>query len=219
MKINLLKSLPNSWTKKPIKTRKKVNVEDRILSWRLDKDYFDGSRKRGYGGYKYDGRWKPVAEDFIKHYQLKENSKILDIGCAKGYLLDEFGKILKKSTLCGLDISHYAITNHKKKIKKHLCIGNAVQLPYADKYFDLVISINSLHNILTIQQLKVAFKEIKRVSKKNIFISLGAYTNKKEQKILDNWAVVATTYMSVSSWEKFFKSVRYKGDYYWFTPK
>jgi len=219
LKINLLKSLPKTWVKKPIKIRKKVTTEDRILSWRLGKEYFDGSRKQGYGGYKYDGRWKPVAQDFINFYNLKNNSKILDIGCAKGYLLDEFGKLLKKPTLCGLDISHYAISNHDKKIKKNLCIGNANKLPYKNKYFDLVISINSLHNILTLEELKKSFTEINRVAKKNIFISLGAYTNKKEKKILDDWAVVATTYMSVKAWEKFFRHVKYKGDYYWFTPK
>lgn len=219
MKINLLKSLPKSWVKKPLKIRKKVSIEDRILSWRLDKEYFDGNRMQGYGGYKYDGRWKPVAKDFIEHYKLKQNSKILDIGCAKGYLLDEFGKILKNSTLCGLDISHYAITKHKKKIKKNLCIGNADKLPFQDNYFDLVVSINSLHNILTLDELKNAFNEIKRVSKRNIFISLGAYRNQSEKKILDDWAVVATSYMSINSWKKFFKHVNYKGDYYWFIPK
>lgn len=219
MKINLLKSLPKTWTKKPLKTRMLANVEDRIKSWGLNFEYFDGPRVQGYGGYKYDGRWKPVAQDFIDYYKLKNNSKILDIGCAKGYLLDEFGKKLKKSTLCGLDISQYAIKNSNKMIKKYLSIGNATELPFENNYFDLVISINSLHNILNLDKLKIAFKEINRVSKKNIFISLGAYETKQEKKILDNWAVVATTYMSIEQWEKFFKSVKYKGDYYWFTPK
>ena len=219
MKVNLLRSLPDSWTKKPTKTRKKVSIDNRILSWKLGEEYFDGDRKQGYGGYKYDGRWEPVAQDFINYYKLSNDAKILDIGCAKGFLLDEFGKKLNKSSLCGIDISHYAITNHNKNIKKYLCIGNASKLPYENNYFDLVVSINSLHNILTINELKQAFKEINRVSKKNIFISLGAYNNKKEQNVLDNWAVVATTYMSVNKWLKFFKHVKYKGDYYWFTPK
>ena len=218
MKINLLKSLPKTWKKKPLKIRHSASIEDRILSWRLDKEYFDGNRKQGYAGYKYDGRWRPVAQDFIEHYKLKDNAKILDIGCAKSYLLDEFGKLLKKPTLCGLDISHYAITKSNKRIKKNLCIGNATKLPFEKNYFDLVISINSLHNIMTLDELKKSFKEIKRVSKKNTFISLGAYTNKKDQKILDNWAVVATTYMSVNSWLNFFKHVNYKGDYWWFKP-
>jgi|TARA_B110000483_G_scaffold222673_1_gene279843 ubiquinone/menaquinone biosynthesis C-methylase UbiE len=218
MKINLLKSLPKTWKKKPLKIRKNASIEDRILSWRLDREYFDGNRQQGYAGYKYDGRWKPVARDFIKHYNLKDNSKILDIGCAKGYLLDEFSKLLKKPTLCGLDISHYAITKNNKKIIKNLCIGNATKLPFENNYFDLVISINSLHNIMDLKKLKKSFKEINRVSKENVFISLGAYDTKKERKILDNWAVVATAYMSTKSWLKFFKHVKYKGNYWWFKP-
>ena len=148
MKINLLESLPNTWIKKPLAKRKKVKIEDRILTWKLDKEYFDGSREQGYGGYKYDGRWKSVAKEIIKYYDLKDNSKILDIGCAKGYLLEEFRKLLKNPILCGIDISSYAIKNSIKK-GKILAIGNATTLPFSNKYFDLVISINSLHNILS----------------------------------------------------------------------
>jgi ubiquinone/menaquinone biosynthesis C-methylase UbiE len=219
MKINLLCSLPKTWKKKPLKIRKSASIEDRILSWRLDKEYFDGNRQQGYAGYKYDGRWKSVAKDFINYYKLKDDAKILDIGCAKGFLLDEFGKILKKPTLCGIDISHYAITKSRKKVYKNLCIGNASRLPFRKNYFDLVISINSLHNIMGLKKLTESFKEINRVAKKNIYITLGAYDTKKGENILDNWAVVATSYMSTKAWLKFFKHVKYKGDYWWFKPE
>lgn len=218
MIINLLKSLPNSWNKKPLKKRLCASQEDRILSWRLDKEYFDGTRAQGYGGYRYDGRWKPVAMDMIKFYNLKQTSKILDIGCAKGYLLDEFGKILNNTQIYGIDASSYAIINSNKKIKKNLCIGNATKLPFENNFFDLVISINSLHNILNLYELEAAFKEINRVSKKKIFISVGAYDNLKEKKTLDDWAVLSRTYMSTRKWKAFFKKNSYKGDYYWFKP-
>ncbi len=218
MKINLLKSLPSTWIKKPLARRKKVKIKDRILTWKLDKEYFDGSREQGYGGYKYDGRWKSVAKEIIQYYDLKDNSKILDIGCAKGYLLEEFRKLLKNPILCGIDISSYAIKNSIKK-GKILAIGNSTTLPFSNKYFDLVISINSLHNILSKIELIKAFKEINRVSKKNIYITLGSYKNKNEKKKLDDWAVLATTYLSNEGWTKFFKKVNYKGDYWWFTPK
>ena len=45
-----------------------------------EKDYWDGNRRYGYGGYKYlPGRWKPVALDIIKHYSLKKGDKILEL--------------------------------------------------------------------------------------------------------------------------------------------
>ena len=216
MEINFLENLPKK--KKPIKARFSVSNEDRIKSWRLDKYYFDGSRKQGYGGYFYDGRWKKVAEAMIKHYSLKQNAKILDIGCAKGYLVKDFKDILKKSTILGVDISDYAIDKSHKKIKKNLIVANSIELPFENSYFDLVISINSLHNILDLESLEKTFKEIKRVSKKNIFISLGAYENKKEKENLDKWAVVATTYMHKKNWLKFFKKNNFNCDYSWFKP-
>tara|TARA_B110000037_G_C17087950_1_gene492767 strand:- start:501 stop:1154 length:654 start_codon:yes stop_codon:yes gene_type:complete len=216
MEINLLKSLPKQ--KKPLKIRKKVSPKDRVLSWRLGYEYFDGTREQGCGGYYDDSRWRPVAQDFIDHYKLKEDAKILDIGCAKGFLLKEFKTLLPKSTICGIDISDYAITNSHPSIRKSLCIGNADNLPYRNKYFDLVISINSLHNIMKLDQLEKSFHEINRVKKESCFISLGAYENKKEKDILDNWAVVATTYMHVNNWKNFFVKVSYKGDYCWFKP-
>ena len=143
----------------------------------------------------------------IKHYSLKQNAKILDIGCAKGFLLKEFKDILKKSTPIGIDISEYAVNNAHKKIKDNLIIANSVEIPFENNFFDLTISINTLHNILDIDTLKKSIQEIKRVSKKNIYITLGTYESEKEKKILDNWAVVATTYMSKKNWLKFLEKL------------
>ncbi len=216
MEVDFMNSLLHK--KKPIRKRLEVSEEDRIKSWRLDKYYFDGNRKQGYGGYKYDGRWKEVAKRMIDYYSLNNKSKILDIGCAKGYLLKEFNDLLKNSTTIGVDISEYAVNNSHNKIKNYLAVANSLELPFEDNYFDLTISVNTLHNILDLKSLEMSFREIKRVSKKNIFISVGTYENKKEKKILDNWAVVATTYMHKKNWLKFFKKIKYKGDYSWFKP-
>ena len=217
MEINFLRHLPI--TKKPLKKRKNLSDADRIKTWKLDYNYFDGSREQGYGGYKYDGRWKPLAKAMIENYNLNNKSKILEIGCAKGYLIKEFNNLLPNSTIYGVDISEYAVSNAHKKIKNKLVIANANNLPFKNKFFDLTISINSLHNILNLKELKKSFNEIKRVSKKNMFISVGTYENHREKKILDEWAVLATTYMSKKNWLKFFKKVRYNGDYDWFKPK
>lgn len=217
MEIKFLNYLPKR--KKPLKKRRNVSDEDKIKTWKLDKNYFDGSREQGYGGYKYDGRWKPFAQAMIKHYGLNNKSKILEIGCAKGYLMKEFKDLLPKCTIYGVDISEYAILTAHKKIKNNLVIANANSLPFKKNFFDLTISINSLHNILNLTDLKKAFKEINRVSKKNKFISLGTYENIKEKNILDKWAVLASCYMSKKNWLKFFRHVKYKGDYDWFKPK
>ena len=217
MEANFLRYLPIS--KKPLKKRKSVSNADRIKTWKLDYNYFDGSREQGYGGYKYDGRWKPLAKAMIKHYNLNNKSRILEIGCAKGYLIKEFKDLLPKCTIYGVDISEYAISNAHIGIKKKLLIANANSLPFKKKFFDLTLSINSLHNILNLEELKESFSEIKRVSKKNMFVSVGTYENHKEKKILDEWAVLATTYMSKKNWLKFFKKVKYNGDYDWFKPR
>ena len=189
------------------------------MSWKIDKEYFDGTRAQGYGGYKYDGRWSIVADNFIKHYNLNSKSRILEIGCAKGFLLKEFKNKIKNCELYGLDISSYAVSKSHKSVQNQIIIGNATELPFEDKSFDLIICINTLHNILEYKNVRLAIKEMVRVSAKNIYISVGAFRNQKEKSNLDKWAVLSTTYMHTSEWLKLFRATKYKGDYQWFIPK
>ena len=123
----------------------KASAAKKAKKWGYD--YWDGSRDVNYGGYYYDSRWIKIAKKFIKHYRLKDGAKILDVGCGKGFLLYEFSKLLPKSKIYGIDISRYAIKNAKKEIKKNLLYGSAVSLPFKNNYFDLVISLNTLHNL------------------------------------------------------------------------
>jgi len=126
----------------------KINkAEAAVKAKKWGYDYWDGSRDINYGGYYYDGRWKPIAEKMIKHYKLKRNSKILDVGCGKGFLLHEFKKLLPQCEVKGLDVSSYAIKNSKEEVKKNLVLGHAKKLPFKDNYFDLIISLNTLHNL------------------------------------------------------------------------
>ncbi len=183
------------------------------LAKKFDFDYWDGDRKICYGGYKYiEGRWEKVAKSMIEHYSLKPNSKILDVGCGKGYLLYDFLKVLPKAQVYGLDISKYAIDNCKEEIKDNLYLGNANNLPWPDNYFDLVISINTLHCLHT-YDLQNALKEIQRVGKKDKYICIESYRNENEKANLLYWQVTCEAFNNVKEWKWWFDLTEYSGDY------
>lgn len=195
---------------------KRVNDHDKAavaeIATKFGKDYWDGERHLGYGGYKYDGRWKPVAEAMIKHYGLKPGAKILDVGCGKGFLLYEFMTLLPGSTVAGIDISSYAIENAKPEVKPFLKVGTAAKLPYDDKSFDFVVTINTLHNLYN-YELFDALKEIERVGRGGKHIVIESYRNEREKVNLLYWQLTCRTFYSIPEWEWFFKKAGYTGDY------
>ncbi len=211
MKINFLESIKKS--KRNILLRNKnKNLKVIKESKKFGKLYFDGSRKFGYGGYVNDGRWKRVAKKFIKFYKLKKSDKVLDIGCAKGFLVYEFNKL--GIDAFGVDISRYAINKSPSKIKKKLFISSAHSLPFKKNEFKLAISINTIHN-LNLKNCKKAIKEIKRVSSKYSFIQVDAYTSEAQKKKFMQWVLTAKTHYYPKKWLKIFKEVNYDRDYYW----
>ena len=131
---------------------------------KFDRDYWDGERHDGYGGYRYDGRWRKMAEALVRHYELKDDARILDVGCGKGFLLYDFTQVLPKAQVVGVDVSAYAIENAKPEVQPFLRVGNAANLPFTDYEFDLVVAINTLHN-LYVQDLWNALKEMERVGR------------------------------------------------------
>lgn len=196
---------------------KEVTAEDRRIAKEFGKEFFDGHRNRGYGGYVYDGRWMKVSENFRDYYQLNANSAVLDVGCGKGFLIHDFIKVIPGITVAGIDISKYAIDNSMEDVKQKVVVANAKDLPFEDKSFDLVISINTVHN-LPREECKQALKEIERVSKKNSFIIVDSWRNDVEKDRMQKWNLTAQTYMHVDDWKKLFEEVGYTGDYYWFIP-
>ncbi len=183
------------------------------LAKKFDYDYWDGDRKINYGGYHYlVGRWEKVALSMVQHYDLPANPKILDIGCGKGYLLYDFLKILPKAEIHGLDISRYAIENAKEEIKDHIVCGNADNLPWEDNYFDLVISINTLHCLHNFE-LDLSLREIERVGKKNKYICVESYRNEIEKANLLYWQVTCEAFNTPKEWLWWFETTGYKGDY------
>ena len=192
--------------------------EDRLLARKFGKDFFDGDRKNGYGGFNYFSRfWQPVIPTFQKHWNLDSTSSVLDVGCAKGFMMHDFAELIPGITVNGIDISQYAIDNAIEDMKPYVQVGNALSLPFEDKSFDVIISVTTLHN-LEREECAIALHEIERVSRKGAFITLDAYRNEEEKERMYNWNLTAKTIMSVEEWEIFFKQVGYTGDYYWFIP-
>ena len=182
------------------------------LAKKWDYAYWDGDRRVNYGGYKYmPGRWAPVAEKIIDTYELKAGSKVLDVGCGKGYQMYELTKVLPGIQVRGLDISTYAIKNAHPEIKHLIDHGTASKLPYPDKEFDLVISINTLHNLHN-QQLHSALGELERVAKQK-YICVESYRNEKEKANLLYWQVTCEQFNSPEDWDWFFKISGYNGDF------
>ena len=216
IEIDLMKNYPR--TKRDPKARADSKTEeDRRIARKFDKDFFDGDRKYGYGGYSYNPRfWQPVVPDFIEYYSLDNNSSLLDIGSGKGFMLRDFKEVLPGLQIKGIDISEYAIQNSLDDIKGYQDVGDAKDLPYEDDSFDLALSIVTLHN-LPREECAQSLKEITRVSK-NSFITLDAYSNDEEKSAMNDWNLTALTVMHVEEWKLFFEESGYTGDYYWFKP-
>ena len=188
----------------------KAECAERALGW--GRDYWDGERRHGYGGYKYDGRWRAVAERMAQHYKLEPGSRILDVGCGKGFLLYEFSQILPGVRLTGVDISEYAIENAKEEVKPYLKLGSAAHLPFDDASFDFVVSINTLHN-LYMYDLWSALREIERVGRDAKHITIEAYRNEREKANLLYWQLTCRAFHTPREWEWIFGECGYRGDY------
>jgi len=176
-------------------------------------DYWDGDRRINYGGYSYlPGRWEKVAKEFLNHYDLPENPKVLDVGCGKGFLLFDFLKIRPDAEIYGIDISEYAIANAKEEIKDRVQVGNATSLPWTDDYFDLVVSINTFHNLHN-YELAQALEEFERVGKRNKYICVESYRNEMEKANLLYWQVTCEAFCTPKEWEWWFETSGYSGDH------
>ena len=217
IEIDLLENYPKAKRNLDARAAEKTET-DREIARRFDKDFFDGDRRHGYGGFSYIPRfWQPVIPTFQKHWGLNESSSLLDVGCAKGFMMHDMSQLIPGITIKGIDISQYAIDNAIETIRPHVQVANAKSLPFADKSFDIVISINTVHN-LDLEGCAQALCEIERVACRGSFITVDAYRNDEEKERMYAWNLTAKTIMSVDEWVAFFKEVGYTGDYYWFIP-
>lgn len=209
--INLLRSLPKG--KRNVADRADTKTDEHIrISREYGEMYFDGPREYGYGGYRYDGRWQPVAKEIVSHFGLKAGDRVLDVGCAKGFLIKDLVSL--GIDAYGVDVSHYALMNCEPEVVGRLQIGSAQSLPFPDKSFDAVLSVNTIHN-LTKDRCKIALQEIERLAPGKGFVQIDSYRTPEQKKIFERWVLTAEFHDYPDGWIALFNEAGYTGNYYW----
>ena len=214
------KHIDIGYFKKPVNVRAKVAKErtvlNKIKAWELGKDYYDGSRLNGYGGFKYDGRWLKLLPQIIKRYKLDRNSKVLDVGCKKGFLLKDLNILIPGIKSYGVENHSYALKK-AVKCKSKLILSEYYDLPFKNNYFDFTIAFNSLymHNLGDVIK---SLKEIERVSKKS-YIVLASGENDEERNKFYKWTLIGTSILLKKEWKTLFEKIKFKGDYYFSSAK
>ena len=206
--------------KKPIKVRAKVATErtviNKMYAWELGKEYYDGSRLNGYGGFKYDGRWLKLLPKIIKRYKLNKKSKVLDLGCKKGFLLKDLNILLPGIKSYGIENHSYAL-KHAVKCESKLILTDYTKLPFKNKSLDFVIAFNSLY-MQNLGDVIKSLKEIERVSKKS-YIVLASGENNEERNKFYKWTLIGTSILLKREWKQLFKKIKFNGDYYFSSAK
>lgn len=211
--VNLLAKLPRG--KRNVCARAEAKTPEIVaISREYGELYFDGPRTYGYGGYRYDGRWVPVAQDVVKHFGLKPGDRILDVGCAKGFLVKDLLKACPGLEAFGLDISEYAVMRCEPEVVGRLHLGNAVKLPFPDNSFNAVISLNTVHN-LERSALITALQEIERLAPGRGFVQVNSYRTATQKALFEEWVLTAKFHDYPDGWIQLFEAAGYTGDYYW----
>jgi len=209
--INLLRALPQS--KRNVEARKSAKTTEHIrIASEYGEMYFDGPREYGYGGYRYDGRWQPVAQDIIDYFGLKPGDRVLDVGCAKGFLVKDLCALGIDSY--GIDVSKYALMHCEHEVVGRLQIGSADDLPFPDGSFDAVLSINAIHNLDRAGCVQ-AVKEMERLAKGKSFVQVDSYFSPDQKDVFESWVLTAKFYDYPEGWLKVYDEAGYTGDYYW----
>jgi ubiquinone/menaquinone biosynthesis C-methylase UbiE len=211
--LDLLRALPR--IKRNIQKRKEAKDPAVVaISKQYGEMYFDGPREYGYGGYRYDGRWVPVARDIVAHFGLKPGMRVLDVGCAKGFLVKDLMQVCPGIEAFGVDVSLYALMHCEPEVVGRLHLGTAEKLVFPDNSFDCALCLNTVHNFPRPRAIKV-MQEIERVSGGRAFVQVDSYHTPEQKEIFESWVLTAEFYDYPAGWVELFKEAGYTGDYYW----
>jgi ubiquinone/menaquinone biosynthesis C-methylase UbiE len=211
--VNLLSALPRG--KRNLTARAHAKTDEHIrISREYGEMYFDGPREYGYGGYRYDGRWVPVARDIVRHFGLKPGDRVLDIGCAKGFLVKDLLSVCPGLEVFGVDVSRYALMKCEPEVVGRLHLGSADDLPFPDGSFQAVLSLNTIHNLDRAGCVR-ALKEIQRLSGGKAFVQVDSFRTPEQKAVFEDWVLTAKFYDYPDGWISLFKEAGYTGDYYW----
>lgn len=209
--VNLLRALPQG--KRNVQAREIAKTEDHIrISREYGEMYFDGPREYGYGGYRYDGRWQPVARDIIAYFGLKPGDRVLDVGCAKGFLVKDL--VAEGIDAYGIDVSKYALMHCEPEVVGRLQIGSCDDLPFPDGSFDSVLAINTIHNLDRDGCVR-ALREIERLAPGKGFVQVDSYMTAAQKEIFESWVLTARFHDYPDGWVAVFDEAGYTGDWYW----
>jgi SAM-dependent methyltransferase len=210
--IDLLRHCPR--VRRKLEKPRSVAAANREAALRFGVEYFDGRREQGYGGYRYDGRWVPIARDSVAHFGLKAGDRVLDVGCAKGFLVRDLMAVCPGLRVYGLDISEYALTHCEPEIAGRLVRGTADQLPFASGAFQAVLCVNVIHN-LERERCVAALRELERLAPARGYVRVDAYRTEAERQIFLGWVLTAVTFLRPDDWRALMAEAGYAGDYSW----
>lgn len=211
--VNLLGRLPRS--RRNVQARQAAQTAENIaVARQYGESYFDGPREVGYGGYRYDGRWIPVAEDIVAHFGLKPGDRVLDVGCAKGFLVKDLMTVCPGLEVFGIDVSGYALMHCEPEVVGRLHLGSCVSLPFPDRSFAAVISINTIHNVERPDVLR-SLAEIERLAPGRGFVQVDSYRTPEQRALFMDWVLTAKFHDYPDGWIAAFREAGYTGDYAW----
>lgn len=210
--VDLLRHYPPS--RRKMSKPRSADPANRIAALEFGAEYFDGPREQGYGGYRYDGRWIPIARDIVAHFGLGPGDRVLDVGCAKGFLVKDLMAVCPGLKVYGLDISEYALGHCETEAAGRLVRGTADQLPFSSGCFQAVLCINVIHNLERARCL-AALREIERLAPGRGYVRVDAYRNEAEREVFLGWVLTAVTFLRPEEWRALMDEAGYTGDYSW----